>query len=99
MWPPYRDYTMELRNIFKQIHKYKDAVKKNKLSIETMEMAQLMNAELQLKKLIDDFEFTALKVVNIIVHWKPDTVHLGSMYGKGGRKWVAGGLLVRECKN
>lgn len=33
------------------------------------------------------------------MHWKPDPIYLDNLYGKGGRKWVAGGLLVRECKN
>ena len=62
-------------------------------------MAELMKAEIELKKLIDDFTYTAKQVVNIIVHWKPDCIYLQNMFGKGGRKWVAGGLLVRECKN
>ena len=62
-------------------------------------MADLMKAEQELKELVEGFSFTALKAVNIIEHWKPDPVYLGNMYGKGGKKYVTGGLIIRECKN
>jgi len=35
MWPPYRDYTAELSEIWKEIHLKKELVKKNEKSIET----------------------------------------------------------------
>jgi len=62
-------------------------------------MADLMKEEKRLKLIIDDFSSTALKAVNIIEHWKPDPVYLGNMYGKGGKKYITGGLIIRECKN
>ena len=70
MWPPYRDYTSELHELHKDIHLFYEVVRRSK-SIEIVQMASLMKAEVKLKKLIDDFAFTAWKVVNIIVHWKP----------------------------
>jgi len=53
MWPPYRDYQKELKVIWKNIYKFREAARMHKNDIITMEMASLMNAESSLRVLID----------------------------------------------
>ena len=99
VWPPYRDWVRETEELFEKIRYYRKLVDNNTATIETIEMSHLMNLESELKKLIDDFEFAAAKCVHMIVQWRTDPVFLDNLHGKGGNKYVAGGMVIRECKN
>lgn len=99
IWPPYRNWVQEAEELFSKIRNHKNLVENNRNTIETMEMSNLMNLESELKTLIDDFELTATKCVHMIVQVRTEPTYLGNLHGKGGNKYIAGGLVIRECRN
>ena len=99
IWPPYRNWVREAEGLFSKINNYRALTEQNKTTIETVEMSNLMNLESELKKLIDDFEMTATKCVHMIVQWRTEPLPLENLHGKGGNKYVAGGMVIRECRN
>jgi len=34
-----------------------------------------------------------------VFNWKAKPIYTDNLFGKGGKKYVAGGMIIRECKN
>jgi len=97
--PPFRDWSKEWQEIFNQAMQLKKVVEIEKSSVETREIAQLVELEKVLVSIVDHFRVTALKAVQLIEKKQVQPTYLDNMYGKGGLKYIIGGMVVRECKN
>jgi len=97
--PPYRDWNYEWQKVFKKAREIKSLVNLEQKIYQTREMANFIEIEKTLVNLSDNFKTAALKAVQLIEkqHIKP--IYLGSMFGKGGLKYITGGMVIRECKN
>ena len=99
IWPPFRNWTMECQELLQKISFSIKLVESNEATIETIDMSNLMNLEVEYVKLMSDFEKTMSKCAHIIINWKIQPVNIDNIYGKGGTKWIMGGIIIRECKD
>jgi len=97
--PPFRDWNQEWQDIFNKAMQLKKVVEIEKNDSETREMAQLVELEKLLVNIVENFRVTALKSIQLIEKKQIQPTYLDNMYGKGGLKYIIGGLVIRECKN
>jgi hypothetical protein len=50
-----------------------------------------------MNNVMNDFEQTAVKCIELINKWKVKPHELKYLYGTGGNKYIMGGILIREC--
>ena len=97
--PPYRNWNQEWQKIFTKAQEIKSLVNLEQKIYHTRELANFIEIEKTLFNLIDNFKIAALKAVHLIEKQYIKPIYLGSMFGKGGLKYITGGMVIRECKN
>eukprot|EP00744_Colponema_vietnamica_P001049 GILI01001788.1.p1 GENE.GILI01001788.1~~GILI01001788.1.p1 ORF type:complete len:1045 (+),score=336.05 GILI01001788.1:182-3316(+) len=100
-WPAYRDWSAEFRKLTRRIRRLALASSQQDSHNQygAWPSEELVQAELQMKELTEDFVNTSRRVAALVVRWKVDPVDLGNMYGQGGDKYVGGGLVLRKVKD
>lgn len=111
--PPVRDWTKEFfdfkRKIVELEKKSKEEIDRlgggnkvnmkagtsNKLNIDLQNLFKYAKA---IYSTIEEFMMTAKKCIAIIEHWNIEPQEIKYLYGIGGRKFVLGGIVIRECK-
>ena len=103
--PPNRDWTKEYyayrkRTLeFEEIIKFKiENLKGKKINPERFdqELANIYRFSKGMNKVMSDFYQTAKKCVQLINRWNLEPQDVKYLYGVGGKKFVMGGLLIRE---
>jgi hypothetical protein len=98
VWPPFRNWTKEWIILYSKIRELKKEVETQE-NLESYQMSQLMQVERELYELIKSFESTAKRIIHNICQWKINPIYLDNLHGKGGKKFVAGGMIIRECRD
>ena len=106
LYPPLRDWNKEYylnRNRIKDLTQKIDHIIKHtsdkrqiQKNIEP-QLSELLKASISFKKSLEEFEKTAKKCVELITLWRLEPHDLNYIYGIGGKKYVMGGLVIREC--
>lgn len=97
--PPYRDWNEEWQQLYKQATELRAYVAIQQYVTETREMADLLEFEQRLVSLLNNFKAAAVKSVQMIEKQQVQPVYLDNLFGKGGSKYVIGGMIIRECRN
>lgn len=106
MFPPNRDWTEEFYVNYRKAKEMLQKMKqKDKLTTEKKQLGQKLNEDLAqlsiytkgMQKTISEFEETAMKSIEIITKWEVQPHDINYIYGLGAKKYVMGGILIREC--